>query len=97
MSDRSRNERYTRLLRDEQVAFEWASRHSQTASPDRRKMLARNWFAAQAKVLMEYHRSHLLPAEGGPLEPFPADALGRAAKISEALVDCPHRVVRFDC
>lgn len=82
MNEDSREHRWRRLIAEEREAFERA-RNAETAGPQRRLVLSREWFAASAKLMKEHHRSYALPMEGGPLEPYPGDAVGRAANLME--------------
>jgi hypothetical protein len=81
----SREHYYLRLIKDEAGAFERARRNSEDAGPQQRETLAREWFAASAKLLKEYSRSHALPEQGGALQPYPGDAILRLANLAEAL------------
>lgn len=82
------------MLFEEQEAFERISSQSETAGPAQRMNLAREWFAALFLVLQEYNRSHATTRDGGPLEPYPFDAIGRAAKLMEySSTGRVHRVV----
>jgi hypothetical protein len=84
MEDESRQHRYARLLREERKAFESASAE-QDAGPERREALARRWFKSLHAVLHECWLSHARSGEGGPLQPFPQDAVYAASKLAQAL------------
>lgn len=85
MSEETREERYLRLLSEEEDAFQRASRVADTQQYARRMALSRDWFDAQARVLKEYLHSQVKPSEGGALQPFPTNAVSRAANLAEML------------
>ncbi len=85
VSDESRAHLWQRLIDEERDAFERAERNAETAGPSHRANLAREWFAASARLLIEHRRSHVVVHEGGPLQPYPGDAIARAAKLMESL------------
>ena len=85
MTDESRAHRWRRLIREEREAFEKCQRNAECDRPSQRENLAREWFAASARLLQEHMTSHIAIHEGGPLEPYPCDAIGRAFKLMQTL------------
>jgi hypothetical protein len=85
MNDDNPEHHYLQMVQAEKDAFERAKKASETAGPERREALARDWFNAASKLLQMHWRSHAMPDHSGPLEPYPGDAILRLANLAEAL------------
>lgn len=85
MSDESREQRWLRLVDEEQKAFERANSVAETAGPARRMNLAREWFLGLSRVLREHASSHMMADLDGPLTPYPGLAVSRAAELFDNL------------
>lgn len=85
-SQRSRSLRWSTLRLEEERAFEKArDAAANDAGPARREALARDWFSAASRVLVEYYKSHADTSDGEPHFPVPLREIGRAAVLFEEL------------
>jgi hypothetical protein len=86
MSDgEGRNERWHRLIAAEHQAYDKARTNQDEPISARKEAFARDWCESSSRLLQEHVRSHLALDEGGPLAPYPWEAIERVAAVMESL------------